>query len=207
MKATFLALGVLICTTSLAQEIHDLRTVNGITVDLGPVRAWFAKDKDTRGERPMKHWKQLRVTEAKEQMGTWTKCAVMTEDGLKVELLIGNLPPEVKAFFQTMDQQYQAIVRWRGIIESDTRKIRQLDGSIPTLAGGDPRWVDAVMAQRSQLEAWKAKVGTAKEELAKSEAAYDDALSRAAEKITVLAMVTGRKYANIDIWDCGQKKL
>lgn len=190
------------------QEAHDYRIVNGITIDLQPVHSWFAKDKrDRQGERPIKHWKQLQITELKEQIGSWTKCLVKTEENSNIELMILNLPAEVKTFFQSMSQQYQAIVKWRAAIESDKRKIRQLDAVIPVAAGGDPAYVNTVMAQRSQLETWKANLETVKEELAKGEALYNQALSEASDKLTVFAMFSGRKYLNLEIWDCGQKRL
>ncbi len=204
MKAKGLWFALVFSTwAATAQETRDLRVVNGVAVDLGPVHKWLA---DHQGERPLKHWKQLRVTEIKTPISGWERCRVKNEAGGEVELLVANLPAQVKTFFQSLNQQYADIVRLRTRIETETRTIRLLDGQIPEAAWGDTAYVNSVISQRRQLEAAKANLETSREQLVTLQTSYDEQVGQAGERLTVLAMFSGRKYSGLEVWDCGKPK-
>ena len=73
---------------------RDVRVVNGKTVDLSPVHAWYLK-RD--GERPMKHWKKLEVCQLKGPTAGWERCVLKDEEGGLVEVFVGNLPAAIRS--------------------------------------------------------------------------------------------------------------
>ncbi len=83
MKPPSFIAGVLLFLSSGASAA-DLRVVNGVTVNLDQVNEWLASDR--KAERPMKHWKQVRITEAKDLVGSWQRYAIKTESGQKTEI-------------------------------------------------------------------------------------------------------------------------
>ena len=184
-----------------SQETHDYRLVNGVTVDLAPVHKWLS---NREGNRPLKHWKQLRIVELKQSLSAWEKCLVKNEAGDEVEVLIANLPSSTKSFFTGLNQQYAEILRLRATIESDTRKIRLLDSQVPEAAFGEISWVNSMHTQRAQLETWKANVESMKERLAALQSDYDAKLAESPERLTIVAMFSGHRYADLEIWDCGK---
>lgn len=201
MKRLIVPFSFLVAWSAFAQESHDWRTVNGVAVDLGPVHQWLV---DRQGERPLKHWKQLRLVEMKGTLAGWDNCQVKTESGADTELLLANLPADVKAFFQSLNRQHTEIVRLREVIVRDTQQIRLLEAKTPVAAYGDINYVNSVMSQRRQLETWKANVETAREQLGELQISYDLKVQQAGERLAVLAMFSGRKYSNLEVWDCGK---
>jgi len=188
------------------QEVHDFRVVNGVTVDLGPLHAWLAKSKDEReGERPMKHWKELQILEV-ERTGGWFKCKVEIE-GLTLTNLVANLPAQVQAVIEKMNQTDARIELLRAQIARGEVVVRRADAVTPHGALGTAEYVDAVRNQRAQVNLAGAKLEEAKATLAKLEAERHEYISSNLSETKVLAMFTGRKYGGLEIWDCGIKKV
>ena len=206
---TYITIPVLVCAFSIeatfnanAQAIHDFRIVNGKTVDLGPVHEWLAKPV---GERPMKHWKRLQVLSVAPVSG-WFKCQVKNEADLEGQLLIANLPKMVVDYHGKLKQQYETMERLRAQIAAADAKVRRADAVTPTEAYGDRAYVDSVMAQRHQVNLANVQLQESKEQLSKLERDYREALEKGPGETKILAMFTGKKYSNLEIWDCGQQK-
>lgn len=196
---------VLLIYLSPGQEIHDLRVVNGITVDLGPLQAWLAKSPDEReGERPLKHWKELQILEA-EPMAGWFKCKVQME-GLTRTNLIANLPPQARKVLQEINDTYVKLQKLRVQIAASEIAVRRADAVTPTGALGDRAYVDSVMNQRYQVNLAGAQLEEAKKILSQLEAKHREYMNSHLSETKVFAMFAGRKYGGLEIWDCGAKK-
>lgn len=190
-------------TEAAAQEVRDVRIVNGVKVDLSPIVKWFETKE---GDRPMKHWRRLQVLEVKGKVGVWMKCLVKTESGARVELFVANLPPEILAVFQKLDGQYQEIVRLRVAVETDSQKLREANARTPTGPVVSAEYVDTALSRRRAVDLWTSNLELDRTKLAKLEAEYHADLEKAGEQTSVLAMATGKQYTKIDIWDCGVKQ-
>jgi hypothetical protein len=201
-----------VATTALAQEVKDVRVVNNVTVDLSQVHQWLATHE---GQRPLPHWKQIRVTEVKSNMGGWDCCVVKMENGAKAEMLIANLPATVKAFFQSVEQQHAQIIRLRAAIEADKRlrttmwsRYMKTDSSVASVTGGSRvPVVDNEQSRYNDAIAVSNRLAAEQDQLVVLEAAFDKTVAEAGERLTVLAMFSGREYAKMQVWDCGRPKL
>src|SRR5438045_8265683 len=72
----------------LGGELHDVRMVKGIQVDLAPVHAWVS---DRKGERPMEHWREIQMTEVKDTVGRWELCVGKNECGEPLDPAVANV--------------------------------------------------------------------------------------------------------------------
>jgi hypothetical protein len=189
----------------------DVRIVNGKEVDLGPLHEWLTK---RAGPRPLSHWKKLQILEIKGNTGGYQRCIVKTESDAKTELLIANLPPEPGVFFQSLTQQYAAILRLRQQVAADQRAVEAYGDryistpseytSVTSGTGGTA--VDSETSRRAQYRAAVNKRDQDEKALAALELRYQESVQSNAARTSVLAMFTGQSYAKLEIWDCGRKK-
>ncbi len=200
MKAPALFFIGLLALPAIAQESHDIRIVNGKQVDLAPLKRWLAQPE---GDRPLKHWKQLQVIDVKDRIGSWDRCSVRTETKETVVLFVENLPQGIKTFFQSVASQKGAIAAQEANIRSTEAKLLQAHAAKPTGAVGSAEYVDSLIAKRASINQWSANLTAAKEELGRLKSAHGETLEKHSSTTTVLAMFTGRKYAETEIWDCG----
>jgi hypothetical protein len=91
-------------------------------------------------------------------------------------------------------------VAWDRYVYTDSSAYSITSGSRGSSADTDTtRLADAkLMTQRIEAE---------EEQLASLEGAYERTIAQSAQRLTTLAMFTGRKYGGVDIWDCGKLKL
>lgn len=183
---------------ALAQEVRDVRKVNSVNVDLSPVHQWF---RDREGDRPMKHWKRIEVTEVKEPLGSWQKCVVKNEAGDRLELLIQNLPPSIPKHFSDLKQLKSQVDWLRTSLVKSSAVVAVADVTAPTGATGTRDYVEAAMAERYRVELAKLSLEQRRARLVSLTESLNEL---AAKPQTELAMFTGRKYASLEIWDCGQ---
>jgi hypothetical protein len=209
MRAVYAAALLTLAASAMAQEIHDLRIVNGKQVDLAPIHKWLVGHE---GQRPMKHWQQIQIVEVKSSVGTWDLCHIKNESGQSLDLYVDNMPPNIKQFLASFAEQERAIVvlraqlardkqvkeaAWNRYVYTDSSFYSVTSGSRGSSADTDTtRLVDAkVMTQRIEAE---------EEQLASLEGAYERSIAQSAQRLTTLAMFSGRKYGGLDIWDCGK---
>src|SRR5262249_28519706 len=67
-------------------------------------------------------------------------------------------------------------------------------------------YVDSEAARRQRVFQAETTLNALSRSLADREASYEEAIKGGVEQTTVFAMFTGRKYANLEVWDCGRKK-
>jgi len=192
---TFNTIALILGTITASAVAQDLRTVNGKTVDLGPVHEWLTTVPRLKSERPMPHWKVLHLVEFKRQLVGGDVFTVRTEDGQVTELLIVHLEPAIRAPFVGFAQLKAAIAALKPQIHAEED---QLAGSGPSSS----RYLNWRRQQvMNQLQADRRALSrlVESEKEAAREARQNDAFG-------FLAMSINRTYAGLPIWDCGQKK-
>lgn len=201
MKAQIL-IGLVGATISaLAQEApHEIRMVSGTAVDLTPVIRWHqTQATNGRGaqsaERPMPHWKALIVRELKEHTSSWDRCTVLNEQGDAVDIYLANMQPEVRVPLAKLQQ-----INLR--IQELTNAIAGEQGRANSYASHT-----SVAGQRLYAGA-QGNANTMRMELSDLYGQRQTAASEAstARNRKVFAMFTGRKYAGLEIWDCGVRR-
>jgi hypothetical protein len=225
MKATVLLLLCILTITSNAnaQQFHDLRVVNGITLDLGPVHEWLAHPK---GEQPMKHWRQVVVFAIGSKFRDLDRCFIAGR-GLNStqEVFVANMPKDIKdrvlAFQQSVQETAQAIIALRMQLPA-AEQMRDAfwdryvysDGWISTITagtGGTSTSSDSDATRLANARAGDKNLVMMREQLALLEKIQREQFA-ALKNIdrdtnrSVLAMFSGRKYDKLEVWDCGRPK-
>ena len=138
--------------------------------------------------------------------GRYKRCIVQGKE-VNGEILIQLLPASVEAILNSRNQQAAQIADLAERIENQDHAVQRADLVTPIGAGGDPAYVDAVMAQRKQVNLASLDVTDAKVNLAKLQAAYADYIdkTRAAttvKMITVKMKNIGFVYEGLPVWEC-----
>jgi hypothetical protein len=189
---------------------QDVRLVGGKEVDLASVHQWLAHPV---GERPLKHWKRLQILEVKGNLAGYTRCVVKTEENVKTEFLMANLPPGPAAYLQSARQQSAAILALRAQVEADQKAI---DGRLDWYLRNPPTWssvtsggttvADTPRGRTQDYVSATRKLEEDQKNLRLLELKHQELLDKGAAQTSVLAMFTGQSYARTQIWECGRKK-
>jgi acyl-CoA reductase-like NAD-dependent aldehyde dehydrogenase len=143
----------------------------------------------------MKHWKVLHVDAYKKTISSWDQFMVKLEDGLTMEMLIDHLEPSIKTPFANLNQILTSLASLRVQLRTDEQQLAA--------------WANrSAIAVKRQHEALARQIAEERRELAKLEADHQttEAQCAAARRVPFLAMFTGRNYASLPVWDCGQRK-
>jgi hypothetical protein len=190
---TILLLAFLSCARA-----DDVRIVNGAPVDLGPVHEWSARKK---GERPLKHWKEVRVLDIK-PVGGISHYSVEIE-GRMTEVMLEHLPERITRHFEQTNKLKQQADDLRDYVQKESLRIRDMSATAKATA--------AKSGHRKASPTAKADVALAKSALAEKKTDLSNltkqlaALKKEEGDMVEYAMFTGKKYAGLDIWDCGRK--
>ena len=195
MKVIILRVLIAVAAT-VAASAADLRYVNDKAVDLSPLNAWL---KQRKGERPLKHWKEIRVVSIS-AVQPFPKCSVTVEGETKT-VFLRNLPPptlaavaEVAALDQQVQQLSDSVAAERVRVDKlkaeahahgHSRRVTRALNQQAKVASTD------LSASSKQLDALRTKLKSAKE--------------REQKLALELAMNTGQKYAGLEVWDCGRR--
>lgn len=142
-------------------------------------------------------------------------CGGLKTDQGKREIIVANLPRKVNSFFQSVAQQQNALIKLRNDLvaaRAQYQKARSqylnenLGDYVSVTAGSSGTRVDSEAARRQRFHQSEARVAALEETLAEQEKAFEKRVESAVDQTTVLAMFTGRKFANLEVWDCGTKK-
>jgi hypothetical protein len=177
----------------LAQE--DVRVVNGVKVDLTPLHRWFV---ERRGERPMQHWKRLRISDVLKRVANWDACVVTLEDGSTLNILLDHFPPDIKTPIVTFKETESLMTSLRLQIEADEGNLASIARSSAVL---HRRMADGLRMEirdkRSQLAELRHRLGTER---------HPGPVRlefRRARRTVFFATNTGRQYVNLAVWDTG----
>jgi hypothetical protein len=206
--------GLLVAISGIAHgqsALSDIRIVNGSSVDVSPVHQWFL---DKKGERPLKHWKQVQIVSMSGVMVGAERCLVKTEAGAPSEILIEHLPHDAGSHFKTLNVLLADIGKMTREIESDAREVSRTeiagysnldigDTVSVTASSNGGTTIDTTDERWRRFRALRAGLETKKAKLKSLLDRHDEELKR---QINVLAMFTGRTYAKLAVWDCGLMK-
>jgi hypothetical protein len=216
MKATILLLlgALTFADNAVAQaDRHDLRVVNGITVDLDPLHKWLL---DHKGERPLKHWKELVIMEIGPKLGDFERCLVSGANSNGVqEVLIANMPKETKdsvlADQKRAQQKAQALLTLQRQIAAGEQARDGLwdryvysEGWATTVTAGSAGISTAADNEATRLATARAADNNLRMMRAQLAAMQNDTgLYNFANRV-VLAMFSGRRSEKLEVWDCGK---
>src|SRR5258708_35535385 len=93
----FAILTTVVCAQPVFADSQDpcIVVVNGRKVDVAPLLEWL---KTRKGERPLKHWKEIQALEDDSSVGGWQHCRVKIERGEEKTVYVDHLPGRAKAF-------------------------------------------------------------------------------------------------------------
>lgn len=157
----------------------EMRTVNGKEVDLQPLIDWAANKK---GERPLKHWKLIRIEENKGQ----TAYQLVTADieGARMQIALKNCPGSV---LQLLSQKQT--------LQAQLASAKQDHQAAAQEAANTRKRKEVKQAKRTEASDAEAEKNIKKE------------LADLDEKIKhqngVYAMNTGTTFNGLPVWDTG----
>jgi len=127
-----------------------------------------------------------------------------------------NVPPAAVAVFQSVRKQSEAIASLRSFVDREERAIQDIrDGEYSALqtdtatVKANSRTgvsVDSTDERRAAFNRRVTALRDSKEQLRKLEAEMEEILTAKQAATAALAMFTGKIYAKLEIWDCGQKQ-
>jgi len=212
MKSLFSALLLclpLIAAAEIDSTESDRRVVGSTTVDLATVNEWFQGRK---GERPMKHWKKIIITEVPERAGSSWLCSAITESREKVTIYVNNLPDKIRSYLQGV-KDLDARIRDLEAQLAEDKHNREVAWnryinftSSDTAIGSSRRGViaDNDYTRRQTAYAYDEKIKAEQSQLTLLRQEYKQALAQAPQKAVTLAMFTGNHFGSSEIWDCGR---
>jgi hypothetical protein len=154
-----------------------------------------------------KQWKEVEIVklEGLKSAGRYKKCTVRGM-GVNGEVLIQLLPASVEAVLNNQNQQAAQIADLSDRIENRDRAVQRADAVTPVYAGGDASYVDAVMAQRSQVNLAIVDVKQAKEDLVNLQEALTEYIDKTKTARTVKMKNTGFVYRGVPVWECADPR-
>jgi hypothetical protein len=172
--------------SALSCLAQDIRTVGGHPVDLAPVRAWLMTHQ---GDRPMKHWKQVQITEFKGETATMPHVIITIDDGRMQEVLLKNIDAPVLAPLRELAE-----------IDRQIAEVQPLANS--QMASGGGSIVNQRMARmaNNDIAAAQSRLSNLKQQRITAESK-----AKSAMQAKLLAMFVGTKYSGFEVWDCGRK--
>lgn len=177
---TALLIAAAACIVSLEARSASLRHVNGKEVDLQPLIDWAT---DKKGERPLKHWKLIKIIENKGQSAFQLVEADI--EGARIQIALRNCPTEI---LQLLAQKKDLEVRLASVKQDYQAAAQDASG---------PHKRKDVKQQAKRTEA----ADTEAEKSIKKE--LDELEQKIKQQKGVYAMATGATYMGLPVWDTG----
>jgi hypothetical protein len=177
----------------------DNRMVSGVKVDLTPLHVWYQKQE---GDRPLKHWKRLRVETPKDDVATWRRIVCKNDDDETQDILVSNLPDTVLRFLE----QTKSLVQQLNGIDAD---LKQLQDYVFNKEAGLSNYTSTVstpeyMGYMADLDSHRTALRHKQDDRDALQGQLDKLAAQQAEELTIFAMFTGRTYSKLQVWDCGK---
>jgi len=178
MKSLLLLTIISLLLTHVNTSATEMRKVGSTEVDLQPLIDWTAKKK---GERPLKHWKLVKVQELKRQLPS--PVLLCDIEGAKTEIILRNCPKELTELLRRkseLDTKLAAARRDEGAAAEDLNE-----------AHNKRQTRQAKRANTAARDAGKVvqKDLTEVEKKIKQQSTY--------------AMATGQTFEGLPVWDTG----
>jgi hypothetical protein len=218
---------LLILASSRAFSQSDVRSVNGMKVDLAPLHQWYITKT---GDRPFKHWRMITLTESQGRYSQWERFDCRDESGTKLNIMLDHLPEKLIRFMKTVskqsetvkqlteahNQQAESFNQLLNEVEFQQKKVQNDDREMAIYAGNlsasdyanNTRriWNDHdILSQKQQrLSQMQSSITETDRELLAAGKELEKAWSKSGETMTVFAMFTGHIYSDVPLWDCGE---
>ncbi len=157
----------------------EIRNVGGADVDIQPAIDWAVKKK---GDRPLKHWKQVQVLERKGQSAY--PVLLCDIEGLKTEIALKHCP---RGILDLLDQ--------KATLEAEMKAARDNEEAASRAVGNATRKREVRQAKRSQTAAKDTE-----KSLSKQLVSLDQKVKREQK---IFAMFTGATFDGVPLWDTG----
>lgn len=169
----------------------DIRVVNNVRVDLTPVHNWLDNHE---GERPMKHWKQIKIKDFTPG-GPWPTCVFSVDGSGGKTAYLKNIPASAMQYLNQISYLQSQIKTLSEQIATDTKRLRT---------------ANAVQAQYGSeydqnRDAFSARLQNNKDDLDSLEEKFSELKAQEKELTSDFAMFTGQVYNNVEVWDCGMR--
>ena len=198
------------CLTAASLCASDIRTINGTAVDLQPIHDW----KNANGkpeERPMKHWKEIRLVELYQVYSPQLCIASVRVDGSVQKVTIKNLPADLVAKvnkLQSLRAQLAGAEHGTAVAKANAAAAGKSSGGVYYVSGNNTD-VNALLAEQRR-KANVAAAATANAEMATSslQSLKEEItkLTREIDNQPLLAMAVGSVYMGSPLWDTGLKR-
>lgn len=148
-------------------------------------------------------WQPIEVIrlEGSASAGRYRRCLVRGTNVDEV-ILVQMLPENVEAILKNRNAQASQIAALSHRIESRDWAVQRADAITPTTATGDPDYVNAVLAQRAQVNLAIVDLNQAKTNLARLEQSYADYLDQTRADTIVQMKKAGLIYEGLPVWEC-----
>jgi hypothetical protein len=186
---TFIA--ILVPLLALTANAADVRIVNNVRVDLQPVHNWM---KNHKGERPMKHWKQIKITSFTPG-GPWPTCVMSIDGGGDKTVYLKNIPIVAIQYLNQRAYLESQIKTLSEQIAIDTKRLRSAN-AVQAEYGSEYDQNRDIF--RANLQNRRDDLDELRDKLSELTAHEDKSLSD-------LAMFSGQVYNSMEVWDCGLK--
>ena len=105
-----------------------------------------------------------------------------------------------------MKQQEATNASLREEFEAEQARVRRANAVTPEVVSGPPDLVTDLLNKRSRVNLDKVALKEKEEHLAKLEAELEALKKQRTDQTTIFAMLTGQKYANLEVMDCGRQQ-
>jgi hypothetical protein len=150
-----------------------------------------------------REWQSVEVIrlEGSASAGRYKRCLVHGTNVSEV-ILIQSLPANVENILNTRNQQASDIAALSDRLENREWAVQRADATTPTVATGDPDYVNWVMAQRARVNLAIVDLNQAKANLAKLQEGYAQYLDNSRADTIVPMKNTGLVYQGLQVWEC-----
>lgn len=180
---------------SVVMHAEGIRLVGTTRVDISPILKW--KEDPSSGERPMKHWKFIKVLSVTRTV-PWNICAIKIEGKETKNVYLNHIDNEAVSAFENeavLLQQISELSKW---IDAETKRLRDVGAHESEWEYGSPNFISY---QKNQ-----ATLRNKQDDLYKLRSDLETAITHIDIWSDDLAMFTGQFYNKMEVWDIGQKQ-
>jgi len=209
MRSILLALGLIVVgmTYGATANAKDIRIIGGKQVDLQQIYDW---EKNPKGDRPLKHWKLVRITGLGKEFTPSNHVVQVIIEGVQQTVAVRNMPKTLAAKLARWQERKSRLT----IVEQELRSALKASELAAAKVGAayskaSPSFTNAVVAREQQKQ-------NMAEDAAKRESAAQLELTLITREVAKLeeevckepfmAMIIAEKYKGKLQWDTGLKK-
>jgi hypothetical protein len=169
----------------------DIRIVNNVRVNLQSVHDWVDNHD---GERPMKHWKQIKIIQFVPG-GPWPTCTLLVDGKDHKTVYLKNIPVSAIQYLNQVSYLESQIKNLSEQIATDTKRLR-VANAVQAEYGSE---------YDQNRDIFAANLHNKEDDRDSLVEKLSGLKSQEKELTSDFAMFTGQIYNNMEVWDCGLK--